>query len=144
MPSVENGYRPSGETQSKFRKTLTAILLLPIMPTSLAFSSELKQRVREKQDHTCPETGIKTRLEIHHQLPQTFGGSDKEVNAIGLAGERDRIDAHEKYDRLVLQEGIMYDGRPINQADPEQIKDRKKWERACHKFGMPTRRQDIP
>lgn len=137
MPSVENGYRPSGETQSKFRRILTTAILLPIFPAVGAFSKEVKRQVRQDQHNICAETGIQTRkLEIHHQLPQCMGGSDRIENAIGLAGEKDKIDAHEKYDRLAIDNGIMFNGKPISEAEPSQIKNQNKWQQACHRFNL--------
>jgi len=119
----------------RIESLVRAILLTPIMPGLQSFSKEVKREVRREQHDCCAETGIESRkLEIHHKLPQTYGGSDKITNAVGLLGERDRFDIHEKYDRLALDEGIMFDGRPICDATPDMIKCRPKWEKACKKF----------
>lgn len=70
-----------------------------------AFTNELKKEVRQMQNNRCAYCGQGTkRLQIHHIVPQSRGGSDKMENAIGLCNE-----CHEHFDDLALNEGVFYD-----------------------------------
>ena len=65
----------------------------------LAFPKELKKRVREEQKGVCADCGEKPKkLEIHHIIPQSMGGSDTRDNAVGLCP-----DCHDKWDELAKQ-----------------------------------------
>lgn len=88
-----------------------------------AFSKEIKKKVREEQGGICAISGQKTKLEIHHRVPQCKGGSDRKENAVGLAGERSREDIHEKYDRLAIDQNLFLhpDGRLVTRDEmPEE------------------------
>lgn len=91
-----------------------------------AFSKEIKKKVIEEQGGVCAISGQKTRLEIHHRVPQCKGGSDRIENAIGLAGERSQEDIHEKYDRLAIDQNLFLhpDGRLVTRDEmpPECFK----------------------
>lgn len=57
-----------------------------------AFSKELKEQVRKEQEGMCGMCKRKVKkLQIHHIIPQSLGGSDKRENAIGLCSECHRI-----------------------------------------------------
>lgn len=129
----ECGLKPS----NKRIRVLESILLFPLFPLLYKFSDYVKKEVREEQHNICADTGIKCRkLEIHHKLPQCMGGSDKIENAVGLAGEKEKIDAHEKWDRMTIDSGVMFGGETIDKASPDMIKDFKKWRKFCTRFGF--------
>ena len=70
----------------------------------LAFSKELKERVRKEQKGICADCGTKPKkLEIHHIIPQSMGGADTRENAVGLCPE-----CHEKWDELAFLKKIFY------------------------------------
>jgi ssDNA-binding Zn-finger/Zn-ribbon topoisomerase 1 len=70
----------------------------------LAFPKELKQQVRREQKGICADCGGKPKkLEIHHIIPQSMGGSDTRDNAVGLCPE-----CHDKWDALAFLKGIFY------------------------------------
>ena len=128
---IDCGLKPT----DKKRNILLPILLFPVFPSLYKFSDSIKKEVRENQNNICADTGIKCRkLEIHHKLPQCMGGSDKLENAVGLAGEKEKIDAHEKWDRITIDTGIMFGGETIDKATPNMIKDFKKWIKFCTRF----------
>ena len=88
-----------------------------------AFSKEIKKRVREEQEGLCAVTGIKGKLEIHHRIPTSKGGSDRIENAVGLLGEGSSEDVHEKYDRLAIDNNLFLhpDGRLVTRGEmPEE------------------------
>ena len=69
----------------------------------LAFSEELKKQVRKEQGGRCDWCGKKVKkLQIHHIIPQSMGGSDTRENAVGLCE-----DCHRYWDKLSFQ-GIFY------------------------------------
>jgi Restriction endonuclease len=69
----------------------------------LAFSKELKEQVRKEQEGRCDWCGKKVKkLQIHHIIPQSMGGSDTRENAVGLCE-----DCHRHWDKLSFQ-GIFY------------------------------------
>ena len=103
-----------------------------------AFGKEIKRQTRTEQDNICAMTGIKSRrLDVHHRLPVCKGGSDRIENAIGVLGEKDVQDVHEKYDRLAVDHNLFLhpDGRLVTRDEmPDE----------CFKFkdhGMPIRRE---
>jgi 5-methylcytosine-specific restriction endonuclease McrA len=56
-----------------------------LISIALAFSRELKEKIREEQKGFCADCGLKPKkLEIHHIIPQSMGGPDTEDNAVGL------------------------------------------------------------
>ena len=71
----------------------------------LAFSEELKKQVRKEQKGICADCGGKPKkLQIHHIIPQSMGGSDTRDNAVGLCPE-----CHDKWDMLAFLKGIFYE-----------------------------------
>jgi uncharacterized protein with PIN domain len=69
----------------------------------LAFSNEIKERVRKEQGGRCDWCGKKVgKLQIHHIIPQRMKGKDTRENAVGLCE-----DCHRYWDELSFQ-GIFY------------------------------------
>lgn len=118
-------------------RLFTVALLAPIMPSVMSILDKVRHQVKSEQNGCCAATGIKSsNLEMHHELPKSFGGSNNRVNIVGLLGEKDTVDVHEIFDELVLREGIMFNGKPISKAVPEQINNKSKWEKACKRFNL--------
>jgi len=69
----------------------------------LAFSNELKERVRKEQGGRCDWCGKKVKkLQIHHIIPQRMKGKDTRENAVGLCD-----DCHRYWDELSFEK-IFY------------------------------------
>jgi len=69
----------------------------------LAFSKELKKQVRKEQKGVCADCGEKPKkLEIHHIIPQSMGGSDTRDNAVGLCPN-----CHQEWDEKA-KEGVFF------------------------------------
>lgn len=84
-----------------------------------SFSKELKRQVREEQQGACGDCGGKPKkLQIHHIVPQSMGGSDERENAVGLC-----CSCHAKWDELA-REGVIYPGVPIKSATEKQKKEK--------------------
>jgi len=67
--------------------------------SSLAFSKEIKEQIRKKQEGKCDWCGKKVkRLQIHHIVPKRMGGDDIINNAVGLCDE-----CHKYWDELSFQ-----------------------------------------
>ena len=125
----------------RLERLLTTALLLPIMPSVTTFSTETKHKIAQNADYHCEYCGLPTmRGQCHHDLPQFYGGSDKVENGHYLCGEKDK-DCHEIFDRQALDEGILFDGRPIKDADPVMIKSRSKFEKAIDRFRPKNKHQ---
>lgn len=83
----------------------SAALGIAYFASRWAFSTALKKRVRWEQHgqcDCCPT--VPRKLQIHHKIPQSMGGSDTRDNAVGLCP-----DCHEYFDKLALEAGIFYD-----------------------------------
>lgn len=91
----------------------------------MSFSKETKKLARREADNTCACCGVKVRrsneLECHHEVPQSLGGSNTRVNLVTLCGEAYN-DCHEKYDKLVLEEGILFNGQRLADAPDEMFR----------------------
>ena len=62
-----------------------------------AFPKMLRFLVREEQGNCCADCGIEDKkLEIHHIIPESKGGSQTRDNAIGLCHS-----CHQEWDRQV-------------------------------------------
>lgn len=105
----------------RFHPELVSNLTTSIGIFALAFSHFLKKQVRLEQDNRCDNCGKKTKLQIHHRVPQSMGGNDNRENAVGLCG-----DCHREADEKALEEGIIYPGIKINQAPVFLFKRQKK------------------
>jgi len=68
-----------------------------------AFPKWLKKEVRRQQKGMCDWCGQKTKLTIHHIIPQSMGGSDTRDNAVGLCRE-----CHDYWDEQALKYGKFY------------------------------------
>lgn len=82
-----------------------------------SFSHAQKEVVRERQDYTCANCGdrVPNNFEVHHIKPHCKGGKDSLDNAIGLCGpKKGGNNCHEKFDRLALEQGILWDGTEID------------------------------
>ena len=74
-----------------------------LISIALAFSIRLKKEIREKQGGVCASCGQKVKkLQIHHIIPQSMGGSDTRDNAVGLCP-----DCHDKWDELA-KKGVFF------------------------------------
>jgi len=72
---------------------------LGLFGVALAFSLELKKKIRKEQEGRCAWCGKKTKkLQIHHIIPQRMGGADTKENAVGLCE-----DCHRYWDQLSFQ-----------------------------------------
>lgn len=72
-----------------------------------------------EQGNVCGDCGEKKKkLQIHHIVPQSMGGSDERENAVGLCPS-----CHKKWDELA-REGVIYPGVPIEQATEKQKKEK--------------------
>lgn len=82
--------------------------------TVFAITRALRQFVIDRQEGKCADCGqyIGNRLEIHHKLPQVFGGSNHPDNLIGLCGEGLR-DCHSKWDDEALNHLRLPDGTQL-------------------------------
>lgn len=121
----------------RLERMLTRILLAPILPSTLAFSNDVKRQVRERANGICEISGQKVdRLEIHHRLCQSHNGSDRIENAIALAGFNSRlengkkaVDTHEEFDKKALKEHLYLnpDNQLVRREDlpPEYFKNKK-------------------
>lgn len=101
--------------------TLAALYQL----SNLSFGRRTKDQIKDEQGGRCADCGTKTRLEAHHRVPQSMGGSDERSNGVGLCGPKAN-DCHEKWDRLALEDGIIYPGIPIENAPRSLFRRRKK------------------
>jgi len=81
------------------------------------FTDGLKREVRRKQENRCAECGKRTNLQIHHEIPQVFGGKDEQINAIGLCEN-----CHERYDLMVLEGGLTFSQKYLNEMPDERFK----------------------
>ena len=82
-------------------------LLLPLAELSavgiLAFSAKLRKEVIKRQRGRCADCEEKTRLQIHHILPQCQGGEDTIENGVGLC-----TSCHRKADELAIRGHIYH------------------------------------
>lgn len=76
-----------------------------------AFSGTTKAKIIERQEGRCAECGSTGHLQCHHRVPQCMGGNDTEANGVALCPSD-----HKFWDNMTLKEGIMYPGRPIQNA----------------------------
>lgn len=86
-----------------------ALPLLGLVGISLlSFPSGIKRQVRKEQNNICAkcETKVK-KLQIHHIIPQSMGGSDKRSNAVGLCPPD-----HNEADIEALEKGIFFPNQP--------------------------------
>jgi hypothetical protein len=85
------------------------LLCLGLAAISLfAFPKELKIQIRKEQDNICAKCERKVKkLQIHHKIPQSMGGSDERSNAVGLC-DKD----HKVADDLALNYGIIFKYKP--------------------------------
>ena len=107
------------------KRLLTAALLFPIFPGLGVFSHSTKDIVYDQANGCCELCGLpvsRHNAEIHHDVPQCRGGSDKPQNGVCLHGERSSTDCHEIVDQRVLKHGICMDGKPISEQPPEKFK----------------------
>lgn len=87
------------EKEKLFYFSLASFGLLAI--SFFAFPLEIKKQVRKEQRNICAMCGRKVKkLQIHHRIPQSLGGSDTRENAIGLCS-----DCHKIADELALRLG---------------------------------------
>jgi 5-methylcytosine-specific restriction endonuclease McrA len=99
--------------------------------STFAFSKETKRQVRLEQNFTCDDCGTKPRkLEIHHIVPQRYGGSDERVNAVGLCPN-----CHDKWDEQ-SRSGVIYPGKPIIEAVDEQFRSKIKKEQVIYQYPL--------
>ena len=87
--------------------------------SGLVFSVELKEQIRDEQSYRCDHCGKKTRIQIHHIVPQRMGGADIRENGVGLCES-----CHEKWDELSF-ENIIYPGVPLSEAPRELYKHKE-------------------
>jgi len=78
-----------------------------------AISRATRKLVIKNQNGDCGDCQehIGNRLEIHHIIPKSRGGSNHPDNLIALCGEEFN-DCHDKWDQAA-QKGKMPDGRPL-------------------------------
>lgn len=109
------------------KELLTTGLILGI--SSLVFSVEMKEKIRDEQSYYCDHCGKKARLQVHHKIPQRLGGADIRENGVGLCES-----CHEKWDELSL-EGVIYPGIPITEAPRELYKSDAYHEKVLYRYG---------
>lgn len=80
-----------------------------IATLGMAFSAKIKKEVRERQGGRCHNCGISPCgcLQVHHRVPQFWGGGDGIDNAVGLCGENDN-GCHQEADEKAMKSGIIY------------------------------------
>lgn len=103
---------------SHLRTLLTAegVILGLVYLSTWSFGGAIKKQVREQQNGDCADCGQHVRkLEIHHRVPESMGGSDTIENAVGLCGPKNG-DCHEYWDQKALTEGVIYPGIDIQDA----------------------------
>jgi 5-methylcytosine-specific restriction endonuclease McrA len=86
------------------------LLIIPAMSLGLlaisfcAFPEWLKKLIRKEQGNCCDWCGKKVKkLQIHHIIPQSMGGSDGKNNAVGLCN-----DCHKFWDKETLEYRRFY------------------------------------
>lgn len=109
------------------KELFTTGLILGI--SSLVFSVEMKEHIREEQSYRCDHCGKPRRLSIHHKIPQRLGGADIQENGVGLCDS-----CHDKWDKLSF-EGIIYPGIPITEAPKELFKSDQYHEKVLYRYG---------
>ena len=81
-----------------------------------AFASEVKRRIRREQNSLCDLCNTRVKLQVHHKIPQSRGGSDRRDNGVGLCPK-----CHKRWDLISLTSNIAYPG-----VECEPIQRRKK------------------
>jgi len=89
-----------------------------------AFSNSTKREVIEAQGGRCADCGKIGHLQCHHKVPQSLGGRDTKENAVALCR-----DDHLFWDNSTLRDGIMYPGKPLQEAPGGLIEDKNKFKR---------------
>lgn len=86
-------------------ETLFSLGALATLPF-LAFPSRVKEQIREEQNNECADCGHRVRkLQVHHIVPQSRGGSDSIENGVGLCPK-----CHQRWDLTSLTSDIIYPG----------------------------------
>lgn len=84
------------------------------------FDTAVKREIRKKQNYRCAHDGCETTdysLPVHHKVPEKglekFGieGRNVKENGIGLCHNH-----HNLWDRLALEEQIIYPGIPLSEV----------------------------
>lgn len=82
------------------------------------FSHGTKHEIRDKQDNKCDKCNTKVKnLEVHHEIPQVYRGKDEEANGIGLCAR-----CHQEADKNVIDYGLTYCGKYLNEMPAERFK----------------------
>jgi 5-methylcytosine-specific restriction endonuclease McrA len=87
----------------------------------LAVSKSVRRQVIKNQSGECAycHKPIGNKLEMHHKVPKSHGGSDSIPNIVGLCGE-DFDDCHNEWDNLALKNGTLPDGTSIAAEQQKQ------------------------
>ena len=81
------------------------------------FTDSVRHRIIDQQLHKCDKCGKKNSLQVHHIIPQVYKGKDEESNGVALCPEH-----HKEADFNVLELGLTYDGRYLNEMPDERFK----------------------
>lgn len=91
------------ELQSHYDEITTGIALISL---AMAFPVSVRKEVYKRQKGRCDACGDHfEKLQTHHRVPHSLGGSDTIDNAVGLCPQD-----HAEADRLAFQ-GIIYPQR---------------------------------
>jgi 5-methylcytosine-specific restriction endonuclease McrA len=83
---------------------ISAVSLGLLAVSFCAFPEWLKKLIRKEQNNCCDWCGKKVKkLQIHHIIPQSMGGSDERSNAVGLCQE-----CHSYWDKEALKYRRLY------------------------------------
>jgi hypothetical protein len=103
------------------------------------FPITVRRKAYDETNYTCEECGFEFRkrgsgkgvqgVEPHHKLPESMGGSNKRENLVVLCGPEGR-DCHEKYDKLAIDQGILWGGYTLRTVPKEWIGDMRLYCRA--------------
>lgn len=98
------------ESTTNYKLVNRALTLLSILSlTYLTFAGrndkrERNERIKESQGYRCHDCGADCRLEVHHKIPQVFGGTNDDDNlvALGVSEWEGGCGCHDKWDEIAL------------------------------------------
>lgn len=92
------------------------------------FSADIKRDIRKAQDHRCADCGEHKFLQIHHRVPENafehnhmVRGKNIKENGVGLCPED-----HLKWDRLAIEQDIIFPGIPFERVPKRLYQEVKK------------------
>lgn len=74
-------------------------MIMMVVLKNMAFSRSAKKEMKDVQGNRCWCCGGVVKLEAHHRIPESFGGSNSLYNCVGLCGPENK-DCHALWDLM--------------------------------------------